>query len=396
MQCITSVPRETFTNKRVLVRADLNVPVKDNMVTDDLRIRRLLPTLTYLADCGAKIIILSHFGRAGDTLTVPFRKLQVSVPTLEFERGLPGDAGVLERVSALQPGKALLLENLRKDDREEKNDPAFAKAISELGDIYVNEAFSNSHRAHASMVGVPALLPHYVGISLQEEVDHLTKALQPEHPSLAIVAGAKFDTKEPLIRILLQKYKTVFVGGALANDLLKARGHAVGASLVSEGGIPDELTHNPRLLAPRDVLVERRVTGKDGGTGFTEQQANIDAVGTKAVIAQLDEVLPDDVIVDIGPRTLQMLNEEARRSAHIVWNGPLGWYEKGYTAGSRAFALSISQSNAVSILGGGDTVAAIETADFNPETHCTFVSAGGGAMLDFMMDGELVALKALE
>lgn len=396
MQCITSVPKETFTNKRVLVRADLNVPVADNMVTDDLRIRRLLPTLKYLEEAGAKVIIFSHFGRAGDSLVVPFRKLQISVPTLEFERSLPGSAGLLEKVNALQPGKALLLDNLRKDEREEKNDPEFAKQIAELGDIYVNEAFSNSHRAHASMVGVSALLPHYAGISLQEEVDHLTKALSPAHPSLAVVAGAKFDTKEPLIRILLQKYETVFVGGALANDLLKARGHFVGASLVSEQGIPEELVHNPHLVAPRDVLVERKVKNKDGAFGVTELQANIDAVGTKSVIAQLDEVLPDDVIVDIGPRTLQMLNEEVRRSQHVVWNGPLGWYEKGYTAGSRAFAMSISQSNAISILGGGDTVAAIQTPDFNPETHCTFVSAGGGAMLDFMMDGELVALKALE
>ena len=209
MHCITSAPRETFTNKRVLVRADLNVPVKDNIVTDDLRIRRLLPTLTYLAECGAKIIILSHFGRAGDSLVVPFRKLQVSVPTLEFERSLPGAPGLREKVDALQSGKCVLLENLRQDAREEANDPEFAKAIAELGDIYVNEAFSNSHRAHASMVGVPALLPHYAGISLQEEVDHLTKALNPAHPSLAIVAGAKFETKEPLIKILLRRFVEV-------------------------------------------------------------------------------------------------------------------------------------------------------------------------------------------
>lgn len=389
MQCITSVPKETFTNKRVLVRADLNVPVADNIVTDDLRIRRLLPTLKYLEEAGAKIIILSHFGRAGDTLTVPFRNLQIHIPTLDFERVLPGDLSLPEKIDKLQPGKAILLDNLRKDEREEKNDAGFAKEMASLGDIYVNEAFSNSHRAHASMVGIPALLPHYAGISLQEEVDHLTKALAPAHPSLAIVAGAKFETKEPLIRILLEKYETVFVGGALANDLLKARGHAVGKSLVSSQPIPEELVHNPRLLAPRDVMVERHDT-------HNAYQANIDSVGTKKVIAQLDEVLPEDVIVDVGPRTLQMLSEEVRRSAYIVWNGPLGWYEKGYTGGSRALALSISQSESLSILGGGDTVAAIETPDFNPETHCTFVSAGGGAMLDFMMDGELVALKALE
>jgi phosphoglycerate kinase len=389
MQCITSVPKETFTNKRVLVRADLNVPVKDSVVTDDLRIRRLLPTLKYLEEAGAKIIILSHFGRAGDTLVVPFRKLQVSVPTLEFERQLPGAPGLLEKIEALQPGKAILLDNLRKDEREEKNDAGFAKEMAALGDIYVNEAFSNSHREHTSMVGVPKLLPHYTGISLQAELDHLTKALNPTHPSLAIVAGAKFETKEPLIRILLQKYETVFVGGALANDLLKARGHNVGKSLVSDQPIPEELVHNPHLLAPRDVMVERH----DSHNAY---QANIDSVGTKKVIAQLDEVLPEDVIVDVGPRTLQMLSEEVRRSSYIVWNGPLGWYEKGYTAGSRSLAMSISQSEAVSILGGGDTVAAIEYPGFNPEEHCTFVSAGGGAMLDFMMDGELVALKSLE
>jgi phosphoglycerate kinase len=377
MQCITDIPKETFTNKRVLVRADLNVPVKDNTVTDDLRIRRLLPTLRYLMDAGAKVIVLSHFGRGGDSLIVPFRKLQVSVPSIDFEPVLPGDPPLLAKIDAMQPG--------------------FAKEIASLGDIYVNDAFSNCHREHASMVGVPKLLPHYAGIALHEEVSHLTKAINPGHPSLAVVAGAKFDTKEPLIRVLLQKYETVFVGGALGNDLLKARGHNVGASLVSEGGIPEELVKNPRLIAPRDVLVERKVHSPETHTvGVTEISANIDSVGTKKVIAELDEVQPTDVIVDVGPRTTSMLMEEARRSAYIVWNGPLGWYEKGYTAGSRAFAMSISQSNAISILGGGDTVAAIETPEFNPETHCTFVSAGGGAMLDFMMDGDLVALKYLE
>jgi phosphoglycerate kinase len=144
------------------------------------------------------------------------------------------------------------------------------------------------------------------------------------------------------------------------------------------------------------VLVERKVpTASTVEAGITELPANVDAVGTKSVIAQLDEVLPNDVIVDVGPRTTALLMEEARRSAYIVWNGPLGWYEKGYTNGSRTFAMSISQSNAVSIIGGGDTVSAIETPDFRVEGHCTFVSAGGGAMLDFMMDGELVALKEL-
>lgn len=396
MQCITDVPKETFTGKRVLVRADLNVPVKDNIVTDDLRIRRLLPTITYLTDAGARVIVVSHFGREGASLVVPFRKLQIAIPTLDFDRAVPSDAGLHARIDALESGKVLLLENLRKDPREEANDATFAKELASLADIYVNDAFSNCHRAHASMVGVPSLLPHYAGIALVEEVRHLRAALEPTHPSLAVIAGAKFETKEPLIRVLLSRYETVFVGGALANDVLKARGHAVGKSLVSEGGIPEDLIKNPRLVAPRDVLVERVVATKDGGSAVAGLPANVDAVGTKPVIAQLDEVLPDDVIVDMGPRTMQMLSEEARRSGAIVWNGPLGWYEKGYVRASRAFAMSISQSTATSILGGGDTVAAIETPDFNPEQHCTFVSAGGGAMLDFLMDGDLVALKVLE
>jgi phosphoglycerate kinase len=216
MQCITDVDKSIFTNKRVIVRADLNVPVKDSIVTDDLRIRRLVPTLQYLLDCGAKVILLSHFGRGGDSLIIPFRKLLVSMPTFEFEPSLPGNPALLAKTNALQPGKGILLENLRQDPREEANDEGFAREIAQLGDIYVNDAFSNCHRAHASMVGVPKLLPHYAGIALTEEVRHLTKALQPERPSLAVVAGAKFETKEPLIRVLLEKYETVFVGGACA------------------------------------------------------------------------------------------------------------------------------------------------------------------------------------
>jgi phosphoglycerate kinase len=238
----------------------------------------------------------------------------------------------------------------------------------------VNDAFPDDHRAHASVTGVPALLPHYCGSALAKEIEHLKGAFTPELHSIAIIGGAKFETKEPLIRQLLLKYETVCLGGALANDLLKARGFPVGKSLIQDGGIPEDLKINQHLKHPIDVVVER------AGASATCMIADVQA---------------EDVIVDVGPQTVLQMKVLAEAAPLVVWNGPLGWYEKGYTQSSRDFGNILAYVKGETIIGGGDTIAVLDRDGFSSEKAFTFVSAGGGAMLDFLVEGTLPGIAAL-
>jgi phosphoglycerate kinase len=376
MRSLHDIPVAEWRGKTVLVRSGLNVPLTDsNEVADDLRIRRALASIRLLKNAGAKVVMLGHIGRDPEETLAPIAKrLQQDIPELCFITGSPVGADARIAVATMLDGDVVLLENVRSDVREGKGDPAYAAELAALGSFYVGDAFPDAHRAHASIAGVPALLPHCAGIALADEVHQLGLACNPHQPSLAIVAGAKFETKEPLIRVLLAKYTDVFVGGALGNDLLKARGYAVGASLVSDGAVPEDVCKNPHVLAPIDVLVERNGA---------------------AVVTELSGILPDDVIVDVGPLTSALLATKVAAAQFIVWNGPLGWYEKGYTVGSRSLAEIISKTKTQSVIGGGDTVAAIETDTFKAEHAFTFVSAGGGAMLEFMLTGDLPGIQAL-
>jgi phosphoglycerate kinase len=376
MRTLTDIPRSELAGKVVLLRSGFNVPLNEkNEVTDDLRIRRALGSVRFLMRAGARTVILGHIGREEkETLLPVVKHFQTYIPEAHFIAGKATGADARIAVATMRDGDVLVLENVRGDAREGKGDPAYAAELASLGSFYVGDAFPDSHRSHASVTGVPALLPHCMGIALADEVHHLTQALNPHQPSLAVVAGAKFETKEPLIRTLIGKYTDVFVGGALGNDLLKARGYSVGASLVSDGTVPEDVTKNPHVLAPLDVLVER------GGLGVPVAPHDVQSA---------------DVIVDVGPLTVAMLKTKVSSAQFIVWNGPLGWYEKGYTAGSRALASMIAETKTQSIIGGGDTVAAIETKEFKPEHEFTFVSAGGGAMLEFMLDGTLPGIQAL-
>jgi phosphoglycerate kinase len=277
-------------------------------------------------------------------------------------------------IEKLHNGSCLLLENLRLNDGEKENDPQFAKELASLADMYVNDAFSVSHREHASVVGVPQHIPGYAGLQLQKEVTYLSKAFTPRHPFLFILGGAKFETKLPLLHKFIDSADMLFVGGALANDLYKQKGYEVGVSLVSKTQIDlSEFISNQKVFVPVDVVTEKKET------------------------KPADAVLPIDKILDAGPQTVELLQEKISTAEFILWNGPLGLYEDGYRQPTHELARMIGEATvrgAETIVGGGDTLAAI--SELGIEQHFSFISTGGGAMLDFLAKGTLPAIEALE
>lgn len=372
MQFITDVADEAWQGTRVLVRIDVNVSVLNGRVIDTFRVRRAAETLRYLSERGARVVAVSHVGRDGDSLAPIAEALREYVP-LTF---VPDTVGTHARAaaSALGPGEVLLLENIRREIGEMKNDADLARLLASFGEVYVNDAFAVSHRKHASVVGVPSLLTSYAGLVVQEETENLLRALKPEQPSLCILGGAKFETKEPLIEKLLDVYEHIFVGGALANDIFRARGLAVGRSLVSDSPVTSDVLLNQKILAPVDVTVER----PDG----------------QVRVCKDTDVAVDEKIVDIGPRSLELLLPYVQSATFILWNGPMGLYERGYTEWTERTAEAIATSDAVSIVGGGDTIASITSRAL--EEQFTFLSTGGGAMLEFLLQGTLPGLDALE
>lgn len=288
-----------------------------------------------------------------------------------------GTIGSAEFVTArenLQDGNIVLAENLRQNPGEAANDEAFASLLASVADIYVDDAFDNIHRDHASMVTVPTLLPAYAGLTLIEEVTELRKAMEPATPALLILGGAKFETKMPLIEKYLHLYEYVFVGGALLNDILKAEGHEVGQSMVSEVSIAGApFLASEKLIPAIDVVVTS-------------------ARGLRT--ASITDVKSDEKIIDMGPMTIAALAPYISKAATILWNGPLGLYEHGSPGSTHAVAKLIADASGYSIIGGGDTVAAIEELGLNEQFG--FVSIGGGAMLTLLEHGTTPALEALE
>lgn len=342
--------------KTVLLRVDFNVPIKDGQVLDDFRIRAALPTINFLIKNGAKLILITHLGKDGTESLAP-------VINRFFE------------ISKIPKDKVTFFENIRKFTGETENDPTFAKNLSTMGDIYVNDAFSVSHREHASIVLLPKLLPSYAGFQLEEEVKNLSRAFEkPKHPFLFILGGAKFSTKMPLIKKYLELSDQVFIGGALANDFLKAEGYEVGQSLVDDAnyGIK-EVLKNQKLILPVDVVVES---------------------GNKLINKKINEVEKDENILDIGSETVKNLALLVKKSKLILWNGPLGKYEAGGAKSTKEVLKLVADSKALSIIGGGDTVALI--TQMKMENKFSFVSTGGGATLDFLANGTLPGIKALE
>jgi phosphoglycerate kinase len=368
--------RDVFNGKRVLLRLDLNVPMEGGEIRDDYRIKESIPTIDFLREAGARLVIIAHIGKGKpeDTLLPVAKYLERSYPTVTFLPSLRSseNVGFTEKMVA---GDIALIENLRHDKGEEENDPEFSKYLASLGDVYVNDAFSVSHRAHASVVGVVSLLPHFTGIRLAQEVDRLALALHPEHPFLFILGGAKISTKMPLLKKFLDIADHVFVGGAIVNNFLKVAGNEIGTSLYDKDeldGLTGYLTH-PRLIIPKDVVVKNPAGSE-----------------TRAV----ENVNAGDMIVDVGAETIKHLEGVIGSAQLIVWNGPLGFYEEGFTEGTRELLELIAGSHATSIIGGGDTVALIN--EMGALGKFSFVSTGGGAMLDFLANETLPGIEALQ
>jgi phosphoglycerate kinase len=370
LRLITEV--SDLAGKYVLIRASCNVPLEDGVVRNSFRLRRALPTLEYLRLQGAKVIVISHIGRKPEeTLQPVFAELQKSIK-MSWGGVVTGPDFASIR-NTMENGDIVFCENLRQDPREEENDASLVTVLASLADLYVNDAFAEAHRKHASTYGVATMLPAYAGITLAEEVTEVSKVMQPQHPSLFLLGGAKFETKMPLVEKYLELYDRVFIGGALTNDLLKARGYEVGTSLVSDVSLADAtFLHHEKLLVPVDVIV-------DGPHG----------VATRGV----DQVKKDEKILDMGPASVAMLEDEIRKAKTILWNGPFGNYEAGFVDSTEAVAELIADAEAFSVIGGGDTVAAVEKLGLNEQFG--FVSIGGGSMLTLLEDGTTPVLETL-
>jgi len=374
MKYIDELAAKDLAGKYVLVRAGLDVPLDEHGAVADLfRVERAAQTLRFLREQGAKTIILSHIGRDPKETNEPVaRALKTHLPIFYVPDILGHRAA--EARSAMKPGDILLLENLRTDPRESENDTEFARDLAALGDIYVDDAFSVAHRDHASIVGIPTHLPSYAGILMREEIERLDAARAPASPSIAILGGAKFETKEPLIKTLLETYDHVFVAGALANDVFRARGLKVGTSLISEQLPAADVLEHPRFLSPVDVTVER-----------PDKQVHV---------KKINEVTDDERIVDMGPDSLALIAPLMAEAKFILWNGPTGMYEHGYTTWTERIAEIIARSSAQSVIGGGDTIASIQESHVPAGEH-TFLSTGGGAMLEYLLKGTLPGIDAL-
>jgi len=372
---LSSIPIESLNGKKVLIRLDLNVPINGGEIADDFRIRKSMPTLQYLIRNKAKVIAISHLedvyskGGGASSLRPVYEYLKDKID-IAFASNIDE---AREMSEGLEEGSVLLLENLRFDEREKQNDDGFAKELAELAEIYVNESFSVSHRMHASIVGVPKYLPSYAGELFVSEVDNLSRALNPEHPFVFILGGAKFETKLPLIEKYLKVADYVVVAGALANDFFKAKGYEIGHSTVYGQMNIDNLVNDPKIILPSDVIV------------WTAEGASI---------KKPDEVLPAESIEDIGPQSLADLEPILKGAEFILWNGPLGNYEKGFRDRTLELAEMIGSSKAFSIVGGGDTTAVI--SEINTDNKFGFVSTGGGAMLEFLEKGTLPGIEALK
>lgn len=381
--------------KRVLVRADLNVPVKDGAVTDATRIVRQAPTIRELAGKGARVIVLSHFGRPKGK-PVPSMSLKIVAQPLAEAIGMPVAFAndcigpvTQKAVAELQDGQVLLLENTRFHAGEEADDPAMAQALAALGDIYVDDAFSAAHRAHASTFGVAKLLPNAAGRAMQAELTHLEKALgNPQRPLMAVVGGAKVSTKIELLQNLVKRVEVLTIGGAMANTFLAAEGIAIGKSLYE----PDHLetaraiVHAATrtgavLLLPTDVVVAKEFKA-----------------GAAHRIAAVSDVGPDEMVLDVGPASIKAFENRLTAMRTLVWNGPFGAFETppfdaGTVAAARAVAKATKTGALLSVAGGGDTVAALAHAGV--EDDFTYVSTAGGAFLEWLEGKELPGVEAL-
>lgn len=359
----------TLKDKRVIIRVDWNMPITGGIITDTSRFDVTVPFLKDLSMAGIKIIILTHFGEKGESLKVIADYVTKSlsfisfVPTLDFDE-------IKQSVNTMKEGDAIILENVRLWKGETENIPSLSRSFASLGDVFINDAFSVSHREQSSVVGIAQNMLSYFGPTFKRELENLTKALNPEKPSLLIVGGAKIATKLLLIEQYLNKGVTVFVGGALAHNIWKSRGIPIGKSMYdSEYKLPEPLLRHPLLLTPLDVILE---------SGDT---------------VSFDKIPENAIAVDCGNKTIEMLGKIISESKTVIANGPLGLYEKGWLYGSEQVLTKLANAEVTSYIGGGDTVSIAHSLHLLDKF--TFVSLGGGAMLDFLSSGTLVGIDAV-
>jgi phosphoglycerate kinase len=382
--------------KRVLVRVDLNVPMHDGKVADSTRIKEAAPTITELADKGGKVILLSHFGRPkGPDPKQSLRPIAAEVARVVQRPVAFADDCVgpnaQAAVDAMKNGDILCLENTRFHPEEEKNDKAFARQLAALGDIFVEEAFSAAHRAHASITGIvtEGKLPAYPGRAMKDELDALAKAFEtPEHPVAAIVGGAKISTKLDLLGHLLGKVETLIIGGGMANTFLAAQGKPIGKSL----------TENDLIPQARDILAKAASLGREIVLPVDAVVADKLAERVPTRVVDVDAVAAADMMLDIGPRSVEHVVSVLARSKTLVWNGPFGAFEiepfdRGTTAVAKAVAELTQAKKLISFAGGGDTVAALNVAGVTG--RLTHVSTAGGAFLESLEGKTLPGVAVL-
>ncbi len=384
MTDIRRIQDAEIAGKRVLVRVDFNVPMKDGQVTDTTRLEAALPTIDFLVERGARVILMAHFGRPKGQRVEEMSLEPVCQPLADLmgvELGFIDDTAGDDAASAvadMQDGDILLLQNTRFEPGEEKNDPGFADDLARLGDIYVNDAFSAAHRAHASTEGVARRLPAYAGLAMQREIDHLVAALEaPERPVIALVGGAKVSTKLDLLQNLVKKVDMLFVGGGMANTLLFAQGVEIGASLCEK-----EMADTARLIL---------ATAEESGCKLMLPTDVVLATEFKpnpiTRLAAVNDVQADEMILDCGPATIVALSQAMNDAKTLIWNGPLGAFETppfetATVAAAQQAAEMAGKGELVAVAGGGDTVAAMNMAGVAEDL--TFISTAGGAFLEWM------------
>ncbi|HEY6115360.1 MAG TPA: phosphoglycerate kinase [Candidatus Dormibacteraeota bacterium] len=383
-----SIKSVDVAGKRVLVREDLNVPMSNGALSDDARVRAAAPTLQHLAQRGARVIVMSHLGRPKDrepelSLKAVVKDLGERVgKDIGFANDCVGDAAT-RAVDGLTDGQLVLLENVRYHKEDEANDAGFARQLASLGDIFVNDAFAASHRAHASVVGVAAYLPAFAGELMEAELDALHRALDnPRRPMVAVVGGAKVSTKVGVLRNLLKKVDSLLVGGAMANTFFKARGWATGKGLVEDTALGEARQvaeeAGDKLVLPVDLVCARKMEA-----------------GEALRIFEADKVEDGWAAYDIGPRSVSLFKQKIRGAGTIIWNGPVGVAEiTDFGGGTRDVGEAIATSGAYTLVGGGDTVAAIDALKLGD--RFSHVSTGGGATLEYLEGKELPGIAILK
>jgi phosphoglycerate kinase len=381
------------TGKKVLVRVDFNVPIdaKTGVITDDSRIRAALPTINYLLERKAKVILMSHFGRPGGKVVEEMRLAPIAKrlsgilkkPVATTRDCIGPEAE--KAAAAMKPGDVLLLENLRFHAEEEKGNPDFAKALAKLGEIYINDAFGTSHRAHASISGIAKYLPAAAGFLLEKEINTLGGLLEnPARPFTSIFGGAKVSDKVSVLKNIMPKVDCLLIGGAMAATFLKAEGKNVGQSLVeadfietAKGLISEAKKKNVTLLLPVDAIVTEEINDK-----------------AKAEVVSIDAIPEKKKIADIGPKTVEQFSKQLKTSKTVFWNGPVGVEEiPQFAGGTLALAKLLPKLKATTVVGGGSTAEVIESLGLADKV--TFVSTGGGASLEFLGGEQLPGVTAL-